>query len=102
MRLYRTSDPAPESGFRAIPLGPSHPGGELFWPVAGMAVGFGEGFVIAVRDLLLSVAAGRPASPSFLDGLRAAEVVAAAQRSAAGRCWQEVERLDAEAPAAGQ
>ena len=55
-----------------------------------------------MRDLLLSVAAGRPASPSFLDGLRAAEVVAAAQRSAAGRCWQEVERLDAEAPAAGQ
>ena len=44
VRLYRTSDPAPESGFRAIPLGPSHPGGELFWPVAGMAVGFGEGF----------------------------------------------------------
>jgi levoglucosan dehydrogenase len=102
VRLYRTSDPAPESGFRAIPLGPTHPGGELFWPVAGMAVGFGEGFVIAVRDLLLSVAAGRPASPSFLDGLRAAEVVAAAQRSAEGRCWQAVERLEAEAPAAGQ
>ena len=70
--------------------------------VGGMAVGFGEGFVIAVRDLLLSVAAGRPASPSFLDGLRAAEVVAAAQRSAAGRCWQAVDRLDVEAPAAGQ
>jgi levoglucosan dehydrogenase len=102
VRLYRTSDPAPESGFRAIPLGPSHPGGELFWPVAGMAVGFGEGFVVAVRDLLLSVAAGRPAEPSFLDGLRAAEVVAAAQQSAAGRCWQAVERLEAEAPAAGQ
>jgi hypothetical protein len=67
-----------------------------------MAVGFGEGFVIAVRDLLLSVAAGRPATPSFLDGLRAAEVVAAAQQSAAARCWQAVERAAAEAPAAGQ
>jgi hypothetical protein len=52
--------------------------------------------------LLLSVAAGRAASPSFLDGLRAAEVVAAAERSAEGRCWQVVERLEAEAPAAGQ
>jgi predicted dehydrogenase len=100
VRLYRTSDPARESGFRAIPIGPAHPGGELFWPVAGMAIGFGEGFVIAVRDLLLSVAADRPATPSFLDGLRAAEVVAAAQRSAEDRCWRAVDRLDTGAAAA--
>ena len=59
-----------------------------------MAIGFGEGFVIALRDLLLSIAGNRPAEPSFLDGLRAAEVVAAAQASAAGRTWQKVERLD--------
>jgi predicted dehydrogenase len=93
LRLYRTSDPASESGFRTIPIGLVHPGGELFWPVAGMPISFGEGFVIALRDLLASIAAGRPAEPSFLDGLRAAEVVAAAQASSLSRSWQKVERL---------
>ena len=59
MRLYKTSDPASESGFRAIPVGPAHPGAELFWPVPGMALGFGDGFIIAVRDLLRAIADGR-------------------------------------------
>jgi predicted dehydrogenase len=61
-----------------------------------MAISFGEGFVIALRDLLASIAEGRPAAPSFLDGLRAAEVVAAAQASTLDRSWQKVERLEAE------
>ena len=94
VRLYKTSDPAAESGFRAIPVGPAHPGGELFWPVPGMALGFGDGFIIAVRDLLCAIVEGRPATPDFLDGLRASEVVEAAQASAATRSWQPVERLD--------
>ena len=94
VRLYKTSDPAAESGFRSIPVGPAHPGAELFWPVPGMALGFGDGFIIAVRDLLASIAEGRPATPDFVDGLRASEVVAAAQASALTRSWQAVERLD--------
>jgi predicted dehydrogenase len=94
VRLYKTSDPAAESGFRAIPVGPAHPGAELFWPVPGMALGFGDGFIIAVRDLLCSIAEGRAAAPDFVDGLRASEVVAAAQASAATRSWRTVERSD--------
>jgi predicted dehydrogenase len=94
VRLYKTSDPAAESGFRSIPVGPAHPGAELFWPVPGMALGFGDGFIIAVRDLLRSIAEGRPAEPDFVDGLRASEVVAAAQASAVTRSWQAVDRLD--------
>jgi predicted dehydrogenase len=94
VRLYKTSDPAAESGFRAIPVGPAHPGAELFWPVPGMALGFGDGFIIAVRDLLGAIAEGHAATPDFVDGLRASEVVAAAQASAATRSWQPVERTD--------
>ena len=86
-RLYKTSDPRP-SGFRSIPVGPAHPGAELFWPVPGMALGFGDGFIIAVRDLLRAIADGRSADPISLDGLRASEVVAAAQASAATRSWR--------------
>ena len=94
VRLYKTSDPAAESGFRSIPVGPAHPGAELFWPVPGMALGFDDGFIIAVRDLLRAIAEGGSAGPDFLDGLRASEVVAAAQASAATRSWQPVERLE--------
>jgi nucleoside-diphosphate-sugar epimerase len=86
-------DPAAESGFRPIPVGPAHPGAELFWPVPGRALGFGDGFIIAVRDLLASIAEGCP-PPDFVDGLRASEVVAAAWASAVTRSWQAVERLD--------
>jgi levoglucosan dehydrogenase len=97
VRLYKTSDPAAESGFRAISVGPAHPGGELFWPVPGMALGFGDGFIIAVRDLLASIADGRPATPDFVDGLRASEIVAAAQESVATRNWRSIERSDPDA-----
>jgi predicted dehydrogenase len=62
--------------------------------VPGMALGFGDGFIIAVRDLLRAIAEGGSAGPDFLDGLRASEVVAAAQASAATRSWQSVERLE--------
>jgi levoglucosan dehydrogenase len=92
VRLYKASDPTPESGFRVIPIGPRHGGGELFWPVPGMALGFGDGFVIAIRDLLRAIAQRQAASPDFLDGLRAQEVVAAAQASAADLAWHKVER----------
>ena len=91
LRLYKTSDPTPESGFRVIPIGPSHGAADLFWPVPGMALSFGDGFVVAIRDLLHAIAQEQPATPSFLDGLRAQEVVAAAQASAADRCWHQVE-----------
>ena len=74
------------------PVGRVPPGAELFWPVPGMAPGFGDGFIIAVRDLLRAIAAGRGATPDFLDGLRGSEVVAAAQASAITRSWQDVER----------
>ena len=72
VRLYKTSDPAAESGFRAIPVGPAHPGAELFWPVPGMALGFGDGFIIAVRDLSpASPRADRPSRTSWTACARA-------------------------------
>ena len=52
-------------------------------PVAGLTdLGFGDGFIIAVRDLLSAIALNEPAAPDFLDGLRTQEAVAAAQVSA--------------------
>jgi predicted dehydrogenase len=92
LKLYRTSDPARESGFKSVPIGPAHTGFDLFWPVAGMALSFADGFVILIRDVLQALATGRSAAPSFLDGLRATEVVVASQTAARARAWVEVQR----------
>jgi predicted dehydrogenase len=95
LKLYRTSDPARESGFKTVPIGPAHAGFEMFWPVPGMALSFADGFVILLRDLLASIASGAAVSPSFLDGLRASEVVAASQASARERAWIDVQHATA-------
>lgn len=91
LKLFRTADPARESGFKTIPIGPAHKGFDMFWPVPGMGLSFADGFVIGLRDLLVSIGGGPAATPSFLDGMRANEVVAAAQASAEARAWTRVE-----------
>ena len=48
-----------------------------------------------LRDMLRSIATKTPATPSFLDGMRANEVVAAAQASAQARAWQNVDHVRA-------
>jgi predicted dehydrogenase len=95
LKLYRGTDPARESGFKTIPIGPAHKGFDMFWPVPGMGLSFADGFVVGLRDMLRSIASNTPATPSFLDGMRANEVVAASQASAQARAWQNVDLVRA-------
>jgi hypothetical protein len=67
----------------------------MFWPVPGMGLSFADGFVVGLRDMLRSIASNTPATPSFLDGMRANEVVAASQASAQARAWQNVDLVRA-------
>jgi predicted dehydrogenase len=87
------------AGFRSIVLGPPHSGAHAFWPVAGQGLGWGDAFVISAHDFVRAVSEDSAASPSFADGLRAAEVVAAAQRSAITKQWIEVESAREARPA---
>ena len=82
------------AGCRNIVIGPMHPGAEPFWPVPGLGMGYSDVFLIAIRDLVEAVSQRRPASPDFLDGLRACEVVDAAVRSAASGGWVDVARSE--------
>jgi predicted dehydrogenase len=84
-------------GYRTVIPGPRHPGGAGFWPVPGQGLGYSDAFLIAWRDLLGSLAGGAPASPSFLDGLRACEIVEAALASADAGGWVDVNRFEAPA-----
>jgi predicted dehydrogenase len=90
LRFYSELDATDVQGFRSIIIGPQHPGAEAFWPVPGQGLGWGDAFLISVRDLLAAIAAGVPAQPDFLDGLRAVEVVDAALTSAATGGWVKI------------
>jgi predicted dehydrogenase len=90
LRFYSGEDPDDVQGFRSIIIGPKHPGAEAFWPVPGQGLGWGDAFVISMRDFLASVAAGTQARPDFLDGLRAVEVVEAALASSTTRAWVDI------------
>ena len=94
LSFYSTEDPEEVAGCRNIVIGPIHPGAAPFWPVPGLGMGYSDVFLIAIRDLLEAVAQRRPASPDFLDGLRACEVVDAAVRSAASGGWVDVARSE--------
>jgi predicted dehydrogenase len=89
--FYSDDDPVHARGFRQIVSGPEHAGSNLFWPVAGHGLGWADAFTIFLYQAL-SAAADDTTAPTFLDGLRAAEVVDAAVRSACERRWVAVER----------
>lgn len=99
LEVYLNTDETLQ-GYRTIVLGPTHPGGRGFWPVAGQGLGYSDAFLIAWHDLLGALREQTPASPDFLDGLRACEVVEAALASADSGGWVDVVR--AEMPAAAR
>jgi predicted dehydrogenase len=94
LEVYLAEDAEGElAGYRTVVLGPQHPGGVGFWPVAGQGLGYSDAFLIACRDLFGALRDGRQASPDFEDGLRACEVVEAALASAENGGWVEVPRF---------
>jgi predicted dehydrogenase len=76
-------------GFTRVIVGPAQDGG-LVWTLGGLGVGFAETIIVHMRELMEAVYEGRQASPSFVDGLKAQEVVDAALRSADTRQWETV------------
>jgi predicted dehydrogenase len=95
LRFYSYDDPTSLQGFRTIIIGPSHRGAEAFWPVAGKGLGWDDAFLIQARELVRALATGEHVGPTFLDGLRACEVVDAAVRSNEAGTWVPVSRFPA-------
>ncbi|MEW2167396.1 Gfo/Idh/MocA family oxidoreductase [Streptomyces sp. NPDC007084] len=76
------TEPATHAGFRRILVTePDHPYLDAWWP-PGHGLGYEHTFVHQARDLVLAVAAGRPPTPSFADGLQVQRVLAAVEESA--------------------
>jgi predicted dehydrogenase len=79
------AEPAATRGFRRILVTEAeHPYLEAWWP-PGHVLGWEHSFVHEIRDFLVAIEAGVPATPSFDDGLAVQRVLTAIESSAAGR-----------------
>jgi predicted dehydrogenase len=92
LRLYLDADDRREQGFRTVMLGGMHEGVGPFWFAPGQGIGYGDAFTMGMGELLAAIRDERAAQPNFLDGLRAAEIVAAALESHERSEWVDVER----------
>ncbi|MFJ3385127.1 MULTISPECIES: Gfo/Idh/MocA family protein [unclassified Curtobacterium] len=91
LRLYESSAPAGEQGFRRILVTePEHPYAAAWWPT-GHLIGYEHTFSHQVKDFVDAIVAGTDPSPSFADGLHVQRVLDAVERSAAdGSSWTAI------------
>jgi predicted dehydrogenase len=75
LQFFDGTEPQDRQGYRTIFVGPAHPGADGIHTVAAQGLGYTDAFTIAARNTLRNLAAGKVLSgPSFVDGLRVAEV----------------------------
>ncbi len=90
LRFFDGSDPANRQGYRAIDVGPENPNFKAFLPVANFGLGYNEFKAIEIAEVVESVATGKPAWPTFVDGHAIMNVVDACFRSSRERRWVKV------------
>lgn len=81
---------ADASGYRTVMANPAFPDFAAFQPGAGTSMGFDDLKTIEAAAFLRSVATGEQLAPAVTDGLAAARVAAAAERSAESGAWEDV------------
>jgi predicted dehydrogenase len=85
LEVFDNTVPAADAGFRRVYVTePEHPYTGAWWP-PGHGLGYEHTFVNEIADFVRDVAAGRPPSPSFADGLYVQRVLDAVDRSARHR-----------------
>ncbi len=92
LEFHDATEDASVQGFRRILVTESsHPYVGAWWP-PGHIIGYEHSFTHEVKDLVEAIAAGRPPSPSFADGLQVQLVLDAVSRSATNEgCWTPVD-----------
>lgn len=88
--LYRSEGAEAVRGFTKILTGPSHPDYEPFCRGPGHGTGYQDQIIIEARDFLAAIKKGSSIWPTFRDGLRVNQIVAAALASSETKSWQSV------------
>jgi predicted dehydrogenase len=93
LKFYSRRDPAHIQGYRIIQVGEGvHPYVGNWFP-AGHIIGFGETFVHEMLDFIEAINDKKEASPSFEDGLKVQEILAAVDCSVERRSWIKISDL---------
>jgi len=91
LEVYYHDDPPETRGFRLVQTTDScHPFTGDYWPVAHI-IGYEHTFINLVKKLMDAMAAGQPASPNWVDGVKNQAVLEAVEKSWATRSWVPVE-----------
>lgn len=90
IRLFRTGEPAAESGYRTILAGPQHPDYARFCPAPGHGLGINDLKIIEARNFLQSIATDTPVYCDFANGWRVQAIVDAVERSHRDQQWVDV------------
>jgi len=91
LEVYFDADPPETRGFRLVQTTDGcHPFTGDYWPIAHI-IGYEHTFTNLLKELLDSLAAGKPASPNWVDGVRNQAVLEAVEKSSASRAWEKPE-----------
>jgi predicted dehydrogenase len=90
IKLYTRSDDPRQQGFRTILSGQYHKPYDAFLPNAGHTLGFIDIKVCELHALLKAIETGKPARPSFEDGIKIEKVMDTIDRSALSGRWIDV------------
>lgn len=90
VELVVKSSSGPATDRRLLMVGPHDEGADGMIPVAGAPMSLYDLYAAQARATVVNVLQGTSAAPSFLDGVRAAEVVEAAIRSSEEERWVDV------------
>ncbi|HET7313857.1 Gfo/Idh/MocA family oxidoreductase [Salinisphaera sp.] len=92
LQLYLRSDDARLSGFRRVPIGPSHPDYGDFCPAPGHGTGYNDTVTVEIRDLIAAITGGKPDLwPNFADAVYVHRVIDAALTSVKTGRWAAVD-----------
>jgi len=87
LEVYYHDDPEETRGFRVVQTTDGcHPFTSAYWPV-GHIIGYEHTFINLVKTLLDSIAAGKPASPNWVDGVKNQAILEAVETSSEARAW---------------
>jgi predicted dehydrogenase len=87
LEVYFQDDAPDVRGFRTIQTTDScHPYTGNYWPVAHI-IGYEHTFINQAKDFLEAIAAGKPFSPSFEDGVKNQAILEAVEKSSETRQW---------------
>jgi len=88
--LYKGDAKTDRQGFTKILTGPLHPDYQPFCLGPGHGTGYQDQIIIEAKDFLQAIATGKPAWPTFEDGMLVNQIIEAAWKSHEERRWIDV------------